>query len=115
MLRPDSLTGDRAAFDGDELTYVVSYDVRADFGKPVRVSRVVCLPRSDGNGVYPGEEYELLYYAADGWQSLGQKRAGDYFVEYGAVPADGLYWLRNRTRGVEERVFTVQDGRVRFW
>ena len=57
----------------------------------------------------------MLYYAADGWQSLGRKRAGDYFVEYGAVPAGGLYWLRNRTRGVEERVFTVQDGRVRFW
>lgn len=57
----------------------------------------------------------MLYYAADGWQSLGRKRAGDYFVEYGAVPAGELYWLRNRTRGVEERVFTVQDGRVRFW
>lgn len=115
LVPADSLVYRSSAFDGDVLTNVRADRIRADFKSPVRVSRVVCLPRSDGNGVYPGEEYELLYYAADGWQSLGRKRAGDYFVEYGAVPAGGLYWLRNRTRGVEERVFTVQDGRVRFW
>ena len=115
MLGPDSLSGDRLAFDGDELTYLISYDVRAVFREPVRVARVVCLPRSDGNGVYPGDEYELLYYAADGWRSLGRQRATDYSVDYGDVPAGALYWLRNRTKGVEERVFTVEDGQARFW
>ena len=115
LLGPDSLSGDRLAFDGDELTYLISYDVRAVFREPVRVARVVCLPRSDGNGVYPGDEYELLYYAADGWRSLGRQRATDYSVDYGDVPAGALYWLRNRTKGVEERVFTVEDGQARFW
>lgn len=42
-------------------------------------------------------------------------READYSVDYGDVPAGALYWLRNRTKGVEERVFTVEDGQARFW
>ena len=87
-----------------------------DFGKPELVSRVVCLPRSDGNGIYPGNEYELFYYSEVGWCSLGRKEATGYSLDY-EMPANALYWLRNRTTGIEERVFTVNpiDGQVRFW
>lgn len=42
------------------------------------------------------------------------------YLKYGLVvallvAAGALYWLRNRTKGVEERVFTVEDGQARFW
>ena len=115
LIPRDSLLYRGSAFDGDMFTNVRSSRINAVFREPVRVARVVCLPRSDGNGVYPGDEYELLYYAADGWRSLGRQRATDYSVDYGDVPAGALYWLRNRTKGVEERVFTVEDGQARFW
>ena len=107
--------------DEDPLTckptdYVDTAFVTFDFGIPVAVSRVILLPRSDGNGIYPGDEYELFYHDFDGWRSLGRRTATDYFLDYDNLPAGALYWLHNHTRGVEERPFTITDsGDIRFW
>ena len=107
------------AFDGDVLTNAAfdkEKEIRVDFGRPVAVSRVVLLPRGDGNGIYPGDEYELFYHDLDGWQSLGRRTATDYFLDYDNLPAGALYWLHNHTRGVEERPFTITpSGDIRFW
>ena len=107
------------AFDDDVLTNAAfdkEKEIRVDFGRPVAVSRVVLLPRSDGNGIYPGDEYELFYHDFDGWRSLGRRTATDYFLDYDNLPAGALYWLHNHTRGVEERPFTITDsGDIRFW
>ena len=108
-----------AAFDGNPLTNTEMYRNQVcviDFGKPVRLAKMIVLPRSDGNGVYPGDEYELFYHALDGWRSLGRKLATDYHLDYDNVPRGALYWLRNRTKGVEERIFTVApQGGIHFW
>lgn len=103
--------------DGDPLTAVnhQTKQVIIDFGKPVAFSRVVCLPRSDGNGIYAGDEYELLYYDRNGWVSLGSKIATDFFIDFSGVPSGALYWLRNLSGGVEERIFTFEHGEIRFW
>ena len=107
--------------DGDPLTNQIppvsgKNVATIDFGRPVSISRVVLLPRSDGNGIYPGDDYELFYHDLDGWQSLGRRVATDYFLDYDNLPAGALYWLHNHTRGVEERPFTITDsGGVRFW
>lgn len=115
-LEPFYISKQDRAFDGNILTSAFLDTVWMDFGKPELVSRVVCLPRSDGNGIYPGNEYELFYYSEVGWCSLGRKEATGYSLDY-EIPANALYWLRNRTTGIEERVFTVNpiDGQVRFW
>ena len=104
-------------FDGDPLTNVGYYPSPViDFGKPTKLSRIVCLPRGDGNGVYPGEEYELFYYALEGWQSLGCKTAKDFYLDFDGLPTGALYWLHHRTKGVEERIFTIEeDGNIRYW
>ena len=106
-------------FDGNPLTNTVfprHSCVTVDFGRPVAVSRVVVLPRGDGNGIYPGDDYELFYHDLDGWQSLGRCVATDYFLDYDNLPAGALYWLHNHTRGVEERPFTITpSGDIRFW
>ena len=106
-------------FDGDPLTYCTfphKGRILVDFGRPVAVSRVVLLARGDGNGVYPGDEYELFYHDLDGWRSLGRRVAIDYFLDYDNLPAGALYWLHNHTRGVEERPFTITpSGDIRFW
>ena len=108
-----------AAFDDDPLTNTEMYRHQVcvlDFGKPVSLSQIIVLPRSDGNGIYPGDEYELFYHALNGWRSLGRKRATDYHLDYDNIPRGALYWLRNHTKGVEERVFTVSpQGKIHFW
>lgn len=89
--------------------------VGIEFEEPRAVSEIKYVSRNDGNGVYPGEEYELFYFDEGGWVSLGKKVATGYNITYDNVPTQALFWLRNRTKGVEERPFTVDQGRVRFW
>lgn len=105
------------AFDENPLTNVtISNDEFViDFEKPVNVTKVICVPRGDGNGIYPNNKYELFYFALDGWCSLGQKIATDYYIKYDNVPSNALLWLRNLTTGIEERPFTVKEGEIRFW
>ena len=54
-----------AAFDGNTLTYFESPDdnipwVGIDFDQPVKISRLLYYPRSDGNSVEPNDMYELF-------------------------------------------------------
>jgi hypothetical protein len=103
-------------FDNDPLSHGrISHRLVVDFDHPVSVSEIIYLPRNDANGVYPGNEYELLYFDLGGWQSLGCKIATDYSVDFENVPSNAVYWLRNHTAGKEERVFTIQNGEQRFW
>jgi hypothetical protein len=107
---------DAALFDDDVLTSTTLYgNLVVDIGVETQVSKIVCIPRSDGNGIIPGDYYELLYCDIDGWRSLGCVEAADCHLEYDNVPAGCLLWLRNLTTGVEERVFTCEDGNIRFW
>lgn len=105
-------------FDNDPLTSIslLNEDIVIDFGEKKQVIQINCLPRSDGNGIYPGEKYELFYHDLEGWKSLGQRIATDYYLEYDRVPQGAIFWLHNWTKGVEERPFTVSDnGDIRFW
>lgn len=108
----------RAAFDNNPLTYVYSDKsdtFTVDFGRPVVLSRVECLLRNDGNAVWPGHWYELLYHDGAEWCSLGVQKAVERWVEFGGVPSGALLWLRDLTEGREERIFTVTNHQVRFW
>ncbi len=103
-------------FDGDPLTNTtISGEIMLDLGAETAVLKIVCIPRTDGNGIVPGNHYELMYYMSEGWMSLGYRVAEDTWLEYDNVPAGALLWLRNHTMGVEERIFTAKDGEIRFW
>lgn len=107
-----------AMLDGDPLTYAAINEANPlimNFDRPVKLSKLICLSRSDGNCIYPNNIYELFYYSRDGWKSLGMKKSDDFYLEYDDVPSNGLYWLRNWTTGVEERIFTYQNGLQKFW
>lgn len=104
------------AYDGDPLTYArVGVELKCDFGKSRVLSKLFFLPMNDGNGIFPGQTYELFYMGKNGWISCGAKVATDYCIDFERVPSGALYWLRNRTVGKEERIFTYVNGRVRFW
>jgi hypothetical protein len=106
------------AFDKDKLTFYTTMQMKGiwigmDFGKPVTIQKIRYLPRNDGNTIEPGDEYELLYWN-DKWISLGAKKAAQYSLQY-SVPANALLWLKDLTRGKEERIFTWEHGKQVWW
>lgn len=108
---------DFAVIDGNPLTAISldNHTLTFDFETTVTIDKLVCLPRNDGNGIYPTNVYELLYFDLDGWHSLGLQEGNNFYLEYDNVPRNALYWLRNLTTGVEERIFTYSHGRIIFW
>lgn len=67
-------------FDGDPYT---SFDYKyaeggwagLDLGKSLRIGKIVYVPRNRGNFVRPGQYFELYYFGAGKWNSLGSKIA----------------------------------------
>ena len=108
------------AFDGNAVTYFESKQVGnawvgMDFGQPVQIERVRYLPRNDdNNNVWKGDCYELFYWLRR-WVSLGVQVAQSDRLEYDNVPQNALLLLHNHTRGMEERIFTVEDGEQVWW
>lgn len=108
------------AFDGNTLT---SFDapepsgawVGMDFGEPVNIEHISYVPRGDGNYITIGDEYELMYWNNGEWNSLGRKIAEDIDLIYEDCPTNALFLLRNHTHGVEERIFTYEDGKQVWW
>lgn len=106
----------KTAFDNNPVSFVSFTGwLGVGFSKPEQISKIHLLPRNDGNGIFPGNTYELFYMGKDGWVSCGQKVAKDYFISFEAVPSNSLYWLRNLSAGKEERIFTYVDRQVKFW
>ncbi len=106
-------------FDNDWLSSYTSIEqtggawVGLDLGKPVVLENVRVVPRSDDNGIHYGDTYELKYWN-DGWVSLGEQVARDKYLVFNGIPQGSLLLLDNKTRGREERIFTLEDGRVRW-
>lgn len=105
--------------DGDSLTYLeltglTDVWVGLDFGKEVEVGSVEFSPRTDDNDVSPGDNYELLYWDGQAWESIGVDRAKGYEICFDKVPVGALLWLRDLTKGKEERPFLYKDG-VQIW
>lgn len=107
-------------FDGDILT---AFDAPrgegcwtgVDFGYPVKMDHIIYYGRGDGNAVEMGDEYEFFYWNEGRWKSLGKKKANMPWLIYEEVPMDGLYLLRDLTKGVDERIFTYEEGKQVFW
>ena len=107
-------------FDGDPLTFFDAPTgsgawVGMDFGKEVNIGKLIFIPRTDGNMIQLGDTYELYWWGPEGWQLIGGPRiARDVVLEY-LAPSNALYWLRDVSRGKEERIFTYSDGKQIFW
>ena len=71
-------------------------------------------PNSDQNMIEPGDLYELFYFK-DQWISLGQQMASNNHLIYDNAPVGALLWLRNLTKGKEERVFTYENKKQIWW
>lgn len=90
-------------------------EVVLDYGKPVAISSLVYIPRNDDNYVRMGDTYELLYHDGErGWRTLGRQKASSSSLIYENVPDNALLWLRNHTRGKEERAFYYEHDKQIF-
>lgn len=106
-------------FDGQPLTYYqvsggIDLWVGVDLYKPVKISKIGFAPRNDDNAIVSTDTYELFYWQ-DQWISLGRKRPIGDSVVYDNVPQKALLWLRNLTKGREERPFTYENGKQIWW
>jgi hypothetical protein len=107
-------------FDGDPLTYYDAAEhtgawVGLDFGKPVEIAKISYTPRADGNDITPGDMHEVLYWDANRWISLGRREADDIKMLYENVPVGTIYWIRNHSRGRDERIFTYENDKQIWW
>lgn len=105
--------------DGDVLSYYrpkkegASFIV--DFGKEVCFNELMYMPRNDDNFIRIGDVYELFYHGGkEGWVSLGKKKATDTFLIYDNMPRGALFYLHDITRGKEEQVFRIENGKQVF-
>lgn len=85
--------------------------------KPAHINKIRYIIRNDDNGIRKGNLYELFYIDESGtWASAGKQTAEqDELLIYKQIPQGTLYWLRNYTRGKEERIFTYEKGKQVWW
>jgi hypothetical protein len=108
-------------FDGNVLTAYsrISPDgawAAAELPKPVHLKKIRIHPRTDGNGIYRDNVYQLKYWRGNGWAIIGEKNGGvEDFLQFDGVPENALLLLHNATQGTEERIFTYEDGRQVWW
>jgi len=107
------------AFDGNINTAIYgkeNYWISLDTGEGDEqiVKQINIKLADDGNFIDVGDEYELMFYDM-GWKSLGSIVANADSLIYHNVPENALLWLRNKTRGKEERIFTYENNRQIWW
>lgn len=106
-------------FDGNTFTDMtglqVGYCVGLDLGKPIPIDSVVFYLRNDGNYIDIGDDYELMHYNCNHWESLGRQKATKESLKFCNVPQKTLLLLKNHTKGKEERIFTYENGEQVWW
>lgn len=113
-------TAIKKAFDGNYLSNFETEEPDGNWvgiktSKPQKISFVRIVPRSDDNDIRPGDTYELLYYNGKQWVSLGKQTPKNNVLHYDNVPSNTLYWVKDHTRGWDERPFLLREGDVVEW
>ena len=99
----------RNVFDGDNYTSFDAYPdsgcwAGLDLGRPMAISKVMYVPRNFDNFIRKGDVYELFYTQGDRWVSAGRKTADSDELHF-SVPKGALLYLKDYTRGSQERIF----------
>lgn len=104
--------------DGDPYTSFVYEKVSGGWvglalPSPMVIDSIVYTPRNRRNFIEAGDDYELLYCDKE-WKSLGRKRAVSDSIIFNA-PVGALLYLKNYSRGNQERIFEYTNGKQIFW
>ena len=82
---------------------------------PKRVSKLRFIPRNDGNCIEIGDKYELRLWTNTGWKVVATVKAKADILSLKNVPRNGLYVLRDLTKGNEQRIFTYENNKQVWW
>ena len=102
--------------DNNSLTYAVlkETDINLEVEKDLKVKGFEIQARNDDNHINVGEKYELKVFD-NKWKSIKIEIAKDTVLNYDNIAKNGLYLLRNLTKGKEETVFTFDKNGKQFW
>ncbi len=62
-----------------------------------------------------GETYVLQRWTPEGWTTIREFQATDEPLRMDGLPSDGLYWMVKKESRRLERIFTIEEGRQRWW
>lgn len=82
---------------------------------PQSISRIRYIGRNDGNCIEQGDLYEFYIYSNNKWNLFKSLTAKGDSLLIKNVPSGGLYLLRDRSKGQEERIFTYENGKQVWW
>jgi len=114
-------SGDKyTLFDNNPLSFFNAVEAGGawaglELDKAYNIDAIRYIFRNDDNNIRPGDTYELLYYGKGQWLPGGTQTADTTLLQYEKAPSNTLYWLRDHTRGKEERPFTYEDGKQVWW
>ena len=110
------LANDSLLQDGNVLSFInIKLPYILSIPQKEKVFSIHLLPRNDGNGIFPGNRYELFYFDKNRqWVSIGKQIADSYELNFEEVPTDALLLLRNLTQGKQERIFVYENGKQYF-
>ena len=107
-------------FDGNNLTGFAALSpdgnwVGLELQQPKQISRFRYIPRNDGNCVEIGDEYALFCWYNGHFEEIAHQVATKNELNLQGMPSNGLYLLRDLTKGVEERIFSYENGKQVWW
>jgi hypothetical protein len=112
------------AVDGDVGTSFISLGndpawVGLDFGHMEKIDSIRFSPGISVFGprcyIIPGHKYELRCWDRGQWLALDSCIAGNADVAFQDIPSNALYLLHDLTKNVNERCFTIENGRQIWW
>ncbi|MBW8683880.1 RICIN domain-containing protein [Chitinophaga rhizophila] len=108
------------AFDNDILTFYDGFSRKScwlgmEMAEAKPLGKIKFVARNDGNCIEVGDDYELMYWDNKTWQSLGLVIAREDVLEYKNCPKGAVFLLRNKTKGKQERIFTIDDSGKQVW
>lgn len=109
--------GPEKMFDGDRLSFFHSLNNGSwggiELENPKCITMIRFIMKNDDNGIRKGELYELFYNQGGKWVSLGKQMAKeDDALLFKGLPKGSLFWLRNLSKGHEERIFEIVNNNV---
>ncbi len=93
--------------DNDQLSY--SSVGIFDMGKPMMFDHLSYIRRGDGNSVSPGDVYQLFYWEDSRWILFREYHPEDICIDVEGIPKGRLYYIKNISRGAQNRVFAVEE------
>lgn len=100
-------------YDGNMETSSGKKRIVYELQEPQMATAIRLAPKNADNGIKPYEDYELFRWE-DGWKLQQSKESTRHFLTFDSLPSDGLYWLRNNSRGQEEIPFVIVNQEPRF-